>query len=49
MKLSKLERDTEDEVVIFALQVLKDRPGLTDFRDIGDKYQTIKRFLCCHL
>jgi hypothetical protein len=40
---------TENNSVLFAFRMLKDRPDLTDFRDTGDKYQTIKARLSHHL
>jgi hypothetical protein len=49
LKLPETERRTEKQVVSFTIKIIKDRPGITNFKCSGDRYQVIKGFLCHYL
>jgi hypothetical protein len=43
------ESRNENETAKFALKILKERPDLTSFRCVGDRYQIIKAWLMQHI
>ena len=43
------ESRTESEAAKFALKILKERPDLTSFRCVDDRYKIIKAWLMQHI
>jgi hypothetical protein len=43
------ESRTESEAAKFALKILKERPDLTSFRCVNDRYKIIKAWLMQHI
>jgi hypothetical protein len=43
------ESRTESEAANFAIKILKERPDLTSFRCIDDRYKIIKAWLMQHI
>jgi hypothetical protein len=43
------ESRTEEEAAKFALKILKERPDLTSFRCVDDRYKIIKAWLMRHV
>jgi hypothetical protein len=43
------ESRTESEAAKFALKILKERPDLTSFRCVDDRYKIIKAWLMQHM
>jgi hypothetical protein len=43
------ESRTESEVAKFAMKILKERPDLTSFRCVDDRYKIIKAWLMQHI